>query len=233
MLELPLGWLYNSDPWPAHSLLVRRSVMSLQPQAVYLVPAETARVAHAIFPTPNPIMRMYDEFGVIFNDADFADLFPRRGQPAEAPVRLALAALLQFMEGLTDRQAADAVRSLFDTLLTLAQDRGLLKAGGRQRSDSTHVLGAARSLTRLECVTETLRHALNELAPAAPQWLQSQTTAEWVARYGGRASEYRFPKGEAKRLLWAEQVGRDGWTLLEAVYAAAAPAALREVAAVP
>jgi len=243
--------------------------MSLQPQAVYLVPAETARVAHAIFPTPNPIMRMYDEFGVIFNDADFADLFPRRGQPAEAPVRLALAALLQFMEGLTDRQAADAVRTridwkyllcleltdpgfdhtvlsefrtrllthhaerrLFDTLLTLAQDRGLLKAGGRQRSDSTHVLGAARSLTRLECVTETLRHALNELAPAAPQWLQSQTTAEWVARYGGRASEYRFPKGEAKRLLWAEQVGRDGWTLLEAVYAAAAPAALREVAAV-
>ena len=88
--------------------------MSLQPQAVYIVPEETARIARAIFPKPNPIMRIYDEFGVIFNDADFADMFPRQGQPAEAPVRLALASILQFMEGLTDRQAADAVRTRID-----------------------------------------------------------------------------------------------------------------------
>ena len=88
--------------------------MSLQPQAVYIVPEETARVAGAIFPQPNPIMQMYDEFGVIFNDADFADLFPRQGQPAAAPVRLALATILQFLEGLTDRQAADAVRTRID-----------------------------------------------------------------------------------------------------------------------
>ena len=243
--------------------------MSLQPHAVYIVPAETVRVARAIFPTPNPIMRLYDEFGVIFNDADFADLFPRQGQPAAAPVRLALASLLQFLEGLTDRQAADAVRTridwkyllcleltdpgfdhtvlsefrtrllanhaerrLFDTLLAVAQDRGLLQAGGRQRSDSTHVLGAVHILNRLEGVTETLRHALNELATAAPQWLRAQTTAAWVERYGARASDYRLPKGEAKRLRWAEQVGRDGQVLLEAIYAAAAPAALRELAAV-
>ncbi len=243
--------------------------MSLQPQAVYLVPADTARVAHAIFPKPNPLMRMYDEFGVIFNDADFADLFPRHGQPAAAPVRLALASILQFLEGLTDRQAADAVRTridwkyllcldltdpgfdhtvlsefrtrlldsqaerrLFDTLLAVAQDRDLLQAGGRQRSDSTHVLGAVHILNRLECVTETLRHALNELASVAPQWLRVQTTADWVERYGVRASDYRLPKGEAKRLRWAEQVGRDGRALLEAVYSTAAPTSLREVAAV-
>ncbi len=79
-----------------------------------MVPQETARVALAIFPKPNPIMRMYDEFGVIFNDADFRDLFPPQGQPAEAPVRLALASILQYMEGLTDRQAADAVRTRID-----------------------------------------------------------------------------------------------------------------------
>lgn len=140
--------------------------MSLQPLAVYIVPEETDRVAHAIFPKPNPLMCMYDEFGVLFNDRDFADLFPHQGQPAEAPVRLALASILQFMEGLTDRQAADAVRTridwkyllcleltdpgfdhtvlsefrtrlldhhaerrLFDTLLAVAQDRDLLKAG--------------------------------------------------------------------------------------------------------
>jgi transposase len=76
--------------------------MSLQPQPLYVVPTETERVARAIFPKPNLIMCMYDEFGVIFNDADFADLFPRQGQPAFARVRLALACLLQFMEGLTD-----------------------------------------------------------------------------------------------------------------------------------
>ncbi len=229
--------------------------MSLQPQAVYIVPEETARVAHAIFPKPNPIMRMYDEFGVIFNDADFADLFPPQGQSALAPVRLALASILQFMEGLTDRQAADAVRTridwkyllcleltnpgfdhtvlsefrtrlldhnaqrrLFDTLLALAQDRGLLKAGGRQRSDSTHVLGATRTLNRLECVTETMRHTLNVLSTVAPQWLRGHTTSEWVERYGVRASEYRFPKSDAGRLLWAEQVGSDGMALLLALY---------------
>lgn len=88
--------------------------MALQPQAVYIVPEETERVAHIIFPKPNPIMHMYDEFGVMFNDADFTDLFPRQGQPAEAPGRLALATLLRFMEGLTDRQAADAVRTKID-----------------------------------------------------------------------------------------------------------------------
>ncbi len=68
--------------------------MPLQLQAVYIVPEETTRIAHAIFPKPNPIMRTFDEFVVIFNDADFQDLFPRQGQPAEAPVRLALATIL-------------------------------------------------------------------------------------------------------------------------------------------
>src|SRR3712207_1803444 len=88
--------------------------MSLRPQDVYRVPEETARVARAIFPAGNLVMRMSDELGPIFHDRDFADLFPRHGQPAEAPVRLALVTILQFMEGLTDRQAADAVRTRID-----------------------------------------------------------------------------------------------------------------------
>ncbi len=88
--------------------------MSLHPQVVYLVPAETARVAHAIFPKGNRYMRMYDTLGTIFQDRDFAALFPADGQPAASPVRLALATILQFPEGLSDRQAADAVRSRID-----------------------------------------------------------------------------------------------------------------------
>ncbi len=88
--------------------------MSLQSCDSYSVPPETARVARAIFPDGNLVMRMYDELGQLFCDRDFADLFPVQGQPAEAPLRLALVTLLQFMEGLTDRQAADAVRSRID-----------------------------------------------------------------------------------------------------------------------
>ncbi len=88
--------------------------MSLKACDEYSVPDETARVACAIFPDGNLVMRMYDELGMLFHDTDFADLFPVQGQPAEAPVRLARITLLQFWEGLTDRQAADAVRTRID-----------------------------------------------------------------------------------------------------------------------
>jgi transposase len=88
--------------------------MSLQPCDTYCVPAETARVARAVFPKGNLVMRLYDELGLLFHDRDFADLFPVQGQPAAAPLRLALVTLVQFMEGLTDRQAADAVRTRID-----------------------------------------------------------------------------------------------------------------------
>src|SRR5689334_18208096 len=88
--------------------------MSLQPQLVYLVPEETARVAHAAFPHGNVSLRMYDTLGTIFRDRDFTSLFSSTGQPAESPVRVALATILQFAEGLSDRQAADAVRGRID-----------------------------------------------------------------------------------------------------------------------
>ncbi len=71
-------------------------------------------MARAIFPDGNPVMQIYDQLGMLFRDADFTDLFPKEGQPAAAPVRLALIRLLQFWEGLTDRQAADASRTRID-----------------------------------------------------------------------------------------------------------------------
>jgi len=55
-------------------------------------------------------MQLRDTLGTIYTDEAFADMFPTHGQPALAPWRLALVTLFQFMEGLTDRQAADAVR---------------------------------------------------------------------------------------------------------------------------
>jgi transposase len=88
--------------------------MSLHPQEVQPVPEETIRVARAAFPRGNVFMRMRDELGTIYHDHLFAHLFPARGQPAEAPWRLALTTVMPCAEGLSDRQAADAVRSRID-----------------------------------------------------------------------------------------------------------------------
>lgn len=88
--------------------------MSLHPEKIGSVPEETARVAKACFPQGNRYIRLRDVLGTIFDDREFADLFPQRGQPAEAPWRLALVCLVQYMEDLPDRQAADAVRSRMD-----------------------------------------------------------------------------------------------------------------------
>jgi transposase len=96
--------------------------MSLQPQASYPIPAETQRVARAAFPRGNLYMQVADRLGPIYQDMQFSPLFPSRGQPAEAPARLALATLLQFAEGLSDRQAADAVRSRIDWKYVLGLD---------------------------------------------------------------------------------------------------------------
>ena len=244
--------------------------MSLQPQAVYLVPEETARVARAAFPKGNNLaMRMRDHLGSIFDDQQFAALFSPTGQPALSPHRLALVTILQFAEGLSDQQAADAVRTridwkyalsleltdpgfdssvlcefrsrlivgeveqlLFETMLTLSRDLGLLKRRGRQRTDSTHVLAAVQNLCRLELVGETLRAALNSLAVVAPAWLQAITPTDWYARYSDRCENYRLPDGESARQALALTIAADGFTLLKAVYAATAPACLASIPAV-
>src|SRR5947209_3236889 len=182
--------------------------MSMHPQPIPAIPEETVRVARAVLPKSNVFLLMRDELGTLYSDEDFADLFPTRGQPAEAPWRLALVTIFQFAEHLSDRAAADAVRGridwkyalsleltdpgfdhtvlsefrtrlliggaerrLLDLLVQCARDRGLLKARGRQRTDSTHVLAAVRALNRVELVTETMRHALTVLAVLAPEWL--------------------------------------------------------------
>jgi len=232
--------------------------MSLRPQAPPAVPEETRRVAGAAFPKGTLCLRVADALGPVYQDGQFAALFPRRGQPAEAPGRLALAVVLQFVENLSDREAADAVRGridwkyalglslsdpgydhtvlsefrtrlvaggaellLLDTLLERLKAEGLVKARGRQRTDSTHVLAAVRALNRLERVGETLRAALNELAAAAPAWLQALAPAVWYERYGRRVENYRLPKTEAARLALAAEIGADGRHLLAALDAAA------------
>lgn len=86
----------------------------LQSRSNWEIPEETARVARATFPKGNVYMRLRDELGTLYEDSEFSDLFVWRGRPANSPGMLAMATVMQFAEGLTDRQAADAVRSRID-----------------------------------------------------------------------------------------------------------------------
>jgi len=128
--------------------------------------------------------------------------------------------------------AAGQEEVLLNTLLRLCRERGYLRERGNQRTDSTHVLAAIRTMNRLECVAETVRAALNSLAVVVPEWLRAQVPAEWYERYGTRTEDYRFPKEATKRQALTEQIGADGWVLLSAIRSAEAPEWLVEVPAV-
>lgn len=242
----------------------------MQPHpAPYQIPVQTAAVARAAFPKGTLAMRLADSLGVLYEEADFAALYSATGRPGEDPVRLALVSIFQFLEGLSDRQAADAVRGridwkyalrleltdpgfdysvlsefrarlmaggheqmLFDKVLAHLRAQGLLKARGRQRTDSTHVLGAIRQLNRLEFVIETMRHALNTLAIVAPDWIRSHVPADWVLRYDHRAEDYRLPDADHERTGLAETVGQDGLQVLACIKENAADQWLLNVPAI-
>lgn len=243
--------------------------MSLPHTGSDAIPEETARLAWTICPKGTLYMHIRDQLGIIYENQSFADLFSTRGQPAEAPWRLALVCVFQFIEGLTDRQAAEAVQQridwkyalalelsdpgfdfsvlskfrarlvagggemqFFEVMLDHLKTRGLLKARGRQRTDSTHILAAVRVLNRLERVGETLRHALNTLAEVAPEWLRTHAAPDWYDRYGRRMENYRFPKAQTARDELGATIGRDGLALLAAVDAAAELPELRALPAI-
>jgi len=233
------------------------------------IPEEPARVARAACPKGTLAMRLRDELGELYQDEHFATLYPVEGQPAYEPWKLALITVLQYAEGLTDRQAANAVREridwkyalgleltdagfdfsvlsefrlrlvesqqetlLLDRLLEVCKARGWLKAGGKQRTDSTHVLARVRSLSNLECVGETLRAVLDDLAALAPEWLVQHITADWFERYSHRVENYRLPKAESQRTALAQQIGADGLSLLQALEKPEAPDLLKDEASV-
>jgi transposase len=104
----------QSGPIPFAMCETLEVFMSLKPQAIEPIPKETTQVARAAFPNGNTYMKMRDELGTFYADPQFDKLFPSRGQPALSPWRLALVTIMQFAENLTDRQAADAVRSRID-----------------------------------------------------------------------------------------------------------------------
>jgi transposase len=245
-------------------------VVTFHAHPVPPVPDATAAATLAAFPNGNSYVSIRNELGTLFTDSLFADWFAPRGAPVEvAPWRLALVLVLQELETLSDRQAADNVRRcldwkyllsleltdpgfdhtllhdfrerilanqaeqrLFDTMLEAFKARGLLKARGRQRTDATHVLANVRTLNRIECVGETLRHALEVLATVAPQWLQPLIKPEWLDRYGLRVDEFRLPSKPAERSAMTETIGQDGRALLSALYAPETPSWMHSIPAV-
>lgn len=86
----------------------------LRPEAIGEIPAQTVRVVKAAFPKGSTVIKLRDAFGGLYQDEDFAPFFSNLGQPALAPWRLALITVFQFLENLSDRQAADAVRGRLD-----------------------------------------------------------------------------------------------------------------------
>ncbi len=94
--------------------------MSLHPKPIPPIPEDTARVARAAFPKGNIYLQLRDTLETIYVDEDFADLFSVKGQPAQSPWRLALICIMQYMENLSDRQVAEAVRGRIDWKYTLS-----------------------------------------------------------------------------------------------------------------
>ena len=220
---------------------------------------------------PRPLaVQVRDRLGQWLGDEEFAAAFGIRGRPGWSPSRLTLVTVLQRVEDLADRQAAEAVRTRIDwqyllglplddpgfdhtvlaefrgrvadagreqvaldaLLARLAAD-GLVKAGGKQRTDSTHVVAAVAGLTRLELAGEAVRAALEALTAAHPDWVaQRICVPDFARRYGTPMTSWRPPQSEARREKLAIAYARDGYALLEAVYDLSSPGWLRELPAV-
>lgn len=86
----------------------------LRPDFRAEIPEETVKVTRADFPNGNMYLSLRDTLGATIEDETFQDLYPTLGQPAESPGRLALITVMQYVENLSDQQAAEAVRSKID-----------------------------------------------------------------------------------------------------------------------
>jgi transposase len=211
-----------------------------------------------------------DRLGEWLHDADFAAAFGTRGRPGWSPSRLALVTVLQRAENLTDRMAAEQVRTRLDwkyllglplddpgfdhtvlaefraraaeagleavpldALLERLSVDGLVRAGGKQRTDSTHVIAAVAGLNRLELAGESVRAAAEALTAAHPGWVSDVLhVSEWARRYGAPVTGWRPPASKKKQDELAVAYAEDGYALLRAVYDKASPAWLAEIPAV-
>src|SRR5258707_8409168 len=162
--------------------------MSLHAQPLAPIPELTSRMAHASFPKGTLAMDLRDALGSIYEDADFAHLFARRGRAAEAPWRLALVTVLQAVENLSDRQAVQMVRGRLDWKYALAlplDDQGF---------DPSILVDFRQRL---------LAHGAQDLL--LEPILQVCREHKWRNRWGQAAHRFELCAGEG---TWVEQPGK-------------------------
>ncbi|MFD4947649.1 transposase [Streptomyces sp. NPDC058409] len=160
--------------------------MSLRPRSGEQVPSLTAQIARASNPAGTTAMWVRDRLDGLWCDEDFASWYPRDGRPGLSPAQLATVCVLQFLPGLSDRQAAEAVRC--------------------------RMISMVRDLTRLELVTEAVRAALEEVACTAGYLLGGLVDEDWGRRYGRPVRLGKNPTRPKTRILAA---GDDACRLLE------------------
>lgn len=230
--------------------------MSLRSQPLGPVPEETAKVVKSVSRRkPHPYVVFADGLGEFLEWDDFTEFFPKAGQSAIHPARLALSLLVQAAEGWSDRELAEQIRMnlalkyllrlpldhegydasvfaefrerllskggerlIFYKLLERAQDHGLLKPQ-KQRTDSTFVLSAARSLNRVELIFVSMRACLEELSAAFPLFIRRVSLDHWVARYYSECSynNFKIPTSEKERLKLTASLGVDVSHLLDSI----------------
>ncbi|HEV2345204.1 MAG TPA: hypothetical protein VGS97_13990, partial [Actinocrinis sp.] len=112
------------------------------------------------------------------------------------------------------------VRLAFDRLLECCRELGLVKVRGKQRTDSTHVIGAVRDLNTRGLADEAVRALVEALATVALHFLaETVDLGQWSTRYGPPLLAWRQPRTAAECDALTFQYGRDGRTLLGAIYA--------------
>ncbi|MQS14373.1 IS1182 family transposase [Streptomyces kaniharaensis] len=123
--------------------------------------------------------------------------------------------LCEFRARLASGDRADALLSL---MLERLKAAGLVRSGGRQRTDSTHVLACVRRLNRIECLGEALRAALEEIARTSPGLIVPLLGPGWDERYGRKVETSRLLRRKnASAARLAEQIGADGQSLIAAI----------------
>ena len=238
--------------------------MCLKPHVPRIMPIKMQRLGDILLAADSPYRLVGDRMYAECRETDFADLYPSEGQPALSPVDLAFVTIFQYLEDLSDRQAAEAMRvrldwkyalhqtvdyagfnfsvlseyrarlvehkaerRVFETALDQLKGLGMLKARGRQRTDSLAVLTRVRTLNRIELVVETLRLALEALLAVEVDWTRATLPPTWEELYGKRCVAERLSKKELA--LLQDGTGQDGQWLLDRLDAPSTPKGLSEL----
>ena len=209
----------------------------------YSIPAAVSKRAEFFLFFADVIYPMLETYRVALN-ALYCD---NNGRPAIDPVLLQGVLVLQFIERMPDRQAAEAVQyntcwklalnlSLespsFDPSLLVVFRKRLLTGGleslvfqavldrlvkdgwvakrSKQRLDSTHICGPLSHMSRLECVRETIRLALEYLERR--QLLPESWTTLWDHYVESKVDPRCTVEALKTKFL---QAGKDMCTILE------------------